>query len=101
MPTLMETMSTLTPAQLRSELASFITDPYPTYRQLRDQTPLNHMVLPGGIVPGIEEPLLGWALMKYDDVYGALRDHDTFSSARNPLVEKACFRGSYSLWTTH
>ena len=91
MPTLMETMSTLTPAQLRSELASFITDPYLTYRQLRDQTPMNHVVLPGGIVPGIDEPLLGWALMKYDDVYGALRDHDTFSSARNPLVEKGLF----------
>src|SRR5581483_5696716 len=29
--------------------------------------------------------------MKYDDVYAALRDHDTFSSARNPFVEKGFF----------
>ena len=27
--------------------------------------------------------------MKYADVYGALRDHETFSSANNPLVGKA------------
>jgi cytochrome P450 len=29
--------------------------------------------------------------MKYSDVYGVLRDHDTFSSARNPLIEKGVF----------
>src|SRR5581483_6399452 len=29
--------------------------------------------------------------MKYDDVYAALRDHDTFSSALNPFVEKGFF----------
>jgi cytochrome P450 len=39
----------------------------------------------------MDEPFWAWALMKYDDVYGALRDHDTFSSARNPLLEKGFF----------
>src|SRR6266436_7790615 len=29
--------------------------------------------------------------MNSEDVYNALRDHDTFSSARNPLVEKGIF----------
>jgi cytochrome P450 len=38
--------------------------------------------------PGIEGPLRSWALMKYSDVYGALRDYEIFSSAR-PLVAKA------------
>ncbi|MCS6285907.1 MAG: cytochrome P450 [Nitrospira sp.] len=37
---------------------------------------------------GIEEPIRAWALMKYQDVYGALRDHDTFASGRNPLAGK-------------
>jgi cytochrome P450 len=66
-------------------------DPYPVYRQLREHTPLNYIDLPVGTVPGIEEPLRAWALMKYDDVYGTLRDHDTFSSARNPLLDKGVF----------
>jgi cytochrome P450 len=87
----MEMLPTLTPDQLRGELASFISDPYPTYRQLRDQTPMEYIFLPAGIVPGIDEPMRAWALMKHDDVYGALRDHDTFSSARNPLVAKGLF----------
>ncbi|MBI3300854.1 MAG: cytochrome P450 [Deltaproteobacteria bacterium] len=77
--------------QLRSELSAFVADPYPTYRQLRDQTPAEYVFLPAGIVPGLDEPLRAWALMKYDDVYTALRDYETFSSARNPLVEKGLF----------
>jgi hypothetical protein len=77
--------------QLRRELAAFVTDPYPTYRQLRDQTPTEYVFLPAGLVPGIDEPMRAWALMKYDHVYSTLRDHDTFSSARNPLVEKGIF----------
>lgn len=88
---LRETGSTTTPEQLRTELAAFIADPYPTYRQTRDQTPMEYVFLPPGIVPGIDEPMRAWALMKFTDVYNALRDHETFSSARNPLVAKGVF----------
>jgi cytochrome P450 len=66
-----------------------IADPYPAYRQLRDQSPFNYIDLPAGVVPGIEGPIRSWALMKLADVYSVLRDHERFSSARNPLVGKA------------
>lgn len=82
---------TTPPEQLRAELAAFLADPYPTYRQMRDQTPLEYVFLPPGIVPGIDEPMRAWALMKFHDVYNALRDHETFSSDRNPLVAKGVF----------
>jgi cytochrome P450 len=85
----METTPVLSPDQLNSPTA--IANPYPFYRQLRDQSPVNYIHLPGGIFPGIDEPVRAWALMRYDDVYGALRDHDTFSSERNPLIEKGFF----------
>jgi len=85
----METTSVLSPDHLNSPAA--IADPYPFYRFLREQSPVNYIHMPGGIFPGIDEPIRAWALMKYDDVYGALRDHDTFSSARNPLIEKGYF----------
>ncbi len=87
----MEETPTLTLDELRGQLAAFVTDPYPIYQQMRDQTPMEMIFLPAGVVPGIDEPLKAWALMKYPDVYNALRDHDTFSSARNPLVEKGIF----------
>ena len=82
----MELSSNFSPDDLNSPAA--IVDPYPFYRHLREQSPVNYIHLPGGIFPGVDEPVRAWALMKYKDVYGALRDHDTFSSARNPLIEK-------------
>ncbi|HEV8712961.1 MAG TPA: cytochrome P450 [Candidatus Binatia bacterium] len=91
METILEMGPSLTLEQMREQLATFVTDPYPVYQQMRDQTPTEFMSLPAGIVPGFDEPLRTWALMKYDDVYSALRDHDTFSSARNPFVEKGVF----------
>ena len=66
-----------------------IAYPYPAYRQLRDRSPFNCVWLPAGALPGLKEPLRAWAFLKYDDVYGALRDHDTFSSLRHPVVEKS------------
>jgi cytochrome P450 len=66
-----------------------ICNPYPAYCQLRDRSPFNYQDLPAGSIPGIEHPLRSWALMKYVDVYSALRDHETFSSSNNPLVGKA------------
>ena len=73
----METSSPITPDQLMTP--AVFADPYPVYQQLREQTPLSYVISPGTI-PGIDEPLRPWALMKYDDVYSALRDHETFSS---------------------
>ncbi|MBI3797706.1 MAG: cytochrome P450 [Deltaproteobacteria bacterium] len=76
----METSAIITPDQLMTP--AVFADPYPVYLQLRDQTPLSYLV-PPGIIPGFDEALWPWALMKYDDVYSALRDHETFSS-ENP-----------------
>jgi cytochrome P450 len=89
--TILEMAPDLTLGQMREQLATFVTDPYPVYRQMRDQTPTELVFLPPGVVPGLDEPLKAWALMKYKDVYGALRDHESFSSARNPLVERGIF----------
>lgn len=83
----METAVVLTPNQLSTR--EVIANPYPAYSQLRDRSPFSYVDLPAGAVPGIEEEIRAWALMKYDDVYGALRDHDTFSSSGNPLVGRA------------
>jgi cytochrome P450 len=77
----------ITPDELSKR--EVISDPYPAYRQLRDRSPFYYTDLPAGSVPGIEEPMQSWALMKYADAYGALRDHETFSSTNNPLVGRA------------
>jgi len=46
-------------------------DPYPTYARLRLEAPV------------YQEPQFGsWVLSRYADVYGALRDYETYSSAR-------------------
>jgi cytochrome P450 len=76
----------ITPDELSSR--ELVSDPYPAYRQLRDHSPFNYEDLPAGSVPGIDQPIRSWALMKYADVYGALRDHQAFSSV-SPLVGKA------------
>ena len=59
-----------------------IADPYSAYRQLREQSPFNYIFVPAGSQPGLEQPIKAWAFLKFNDVYGALRDHETFSSAR-------------------
>ena len=64
-----------------------IANPYPYYRELREHSPVNYVFLPAGAVSGIDEPVRAWALMKYNDVYSALRDHDTFIS-RHSLAGK-------------
>jgi cytochrome P450 len=46
------------------------------------------MFLPADAISGINEPFRGWALMKSDGVYRALRDHETFVSGRDPLAGK-------------
>lgn len=64
-----------------------IADPYPYYQELRDQSPLNYVFLPAGAVAGIDAPIRAWGLLKYHDVYSALRDHETFAS-RHSLAGK-------------
>src|SRR5215831_8721669 len=73
----METSPVITPDQLMTP--AVFADPYPVYRRLRAQSPLSYFV-PPGTIPGFDDPVQPWALMRYDDVYGALRDHQTFSS---------------------
>ncbi len=68
-------------------MPGFIANPYPTYHHLRDQSPLNHMHYPAGAVSGVNEPIRAWALLKHDDVYNVLRDHETFASGRNPYPQ--------------
>lgn len=72
-----------TPDQLVAR-ATF-ADPYPVYHCLRDQSPVHYVSTPAGALPGVDTPIWSWGLLKYDDVYEALRDHHTFSS-ENPLA---------------
>lgn len=58
-----------------------IANPYPIYDQLRDRSPFfGYRDLPPGTMPGIDEPVPAWVLLKYDDVATAAMDHHTFSS---------------------
>jgi cytochrome P450 len=54
----------------------FATDPYPLYKQLRDEAPVFH-----------QEALNFWAISRYADVVAAHQDHDTFSSAGGVTIE--------------
>src|SRR5215475_8236523 len=82
----MDTSPIITPDQLSTP--AVIANPYPAYSQLWDHSPLSFLLFPPGAIPGVEEPVRAWALMKYHDVYPALRDHDTFSSALHSLQAK-------------
>lgn len=85
----MSDTAVFTPEQLW--MPGFIANPYPTYHHLRDHSPLNYMDLPAGAFSGLNEPLRAWTLMKHDDVYNALRDHETFASGRDPLAGQPGF----------
>ncbi len=64
-----------------------IADPYPAYAALRDASPLaGYVDYPPGTVPGVDEPVTAWALLRHEHVFAAARDHRTFSS-RDPLQE--------------
>ena len=55
--------------------ADFLGDPYPAYRHLRDHEPVHR----------IESPP-SWALSRFDDVWDAVRDHTTYSSAQGLTI---------------
>jgi len=66
-----------------------IANPYPHYDRLRDLTPVyGYRDYPPGTVPGQDEAVTAWVLMKYDEVAAAARDNETFSS-RDPLQEQS------------
>ncbi len=79
----METTSVFTPDQL--VVRANFADPYPLYRALRDPSPVHYVSIPAGGPSGLATPVRAWGLLRYDDVYNALRDHETFSS-ENPLA---------------
>ena len=69
--------------------AETIANPYPVYAKLREFTPIyGYQDYPPGTVPGQDEPVTAWVLMKYDEVAAAARNHMTFSS-RDPLQEQS------------
>ena len=64
-----------------------VADPYPFYDALRARSPLpGYVDYPPGTVPGEDDPVRAWALLKHADVLAAAKDHQTFSS-RDPLQE--------------
>ncbi|MEM7098662.1 MAG: cytochrome P450 [Pseudomonadota bacterium] len=70
-------------------LPETIANPYPLYAQLREHTPMfGYQDYPPGTVPGQDDPVRAWVLMKYEDVRAAAQDHETFSS-RDPLQEQS------------
>src|SRR5690625_3172905 len=57
-------------------------DPWPCYRALRDHDPVHH-VTDGS---GSAGPVAYYVLSRPGDVWGAARDHETFSSAQGLTV---------------
>lgn len=54
----------------------FFNDPFETYRRLRDHAPVYHSA-----------QYDFWALSRYDDVAPAMRDHETYSSAKGVTLD--------------
>ncbi|BBZ32448.1 putative cytochrome P450 YjiB [Mycolicibacterium confluentis] len=64
-----------------------VSNPYPLYDQLRASSPVpGYRDWPPGTVPGADDPVTAWALFRYDQVFAAARDNETFSS-RDPIQE--------------
>lgn len=59
-----------------------IANPYPAYDALRADSPVSgYADWPPGTVPGFDPPLQAWAVLSYEQVAAAAKDHQTFSSA--------------------
>lgn len=54
----------------------FFIDPFPTYRRLRDHAPVYH-----------SSRYNFWALSRYADVAPAMKDHETYSSAKGVTLD--------------
>lgn len=59
---------------------STFANPYPIYHALREPSPVHYIGIPANPSSGLDHPIWAWGLLKYRDVYTALRDHETFSS---------------------
>jgi hypothetical protein len=53
MASILEMNPSLTLEEMREQLATFVADPYPVYREMRDQTPTELVFLPPGLIPGL------------------------------------------------
>jgi cytochrome P450 len=71
------TTLTFTPADLTKR--ALFADPYPLYHALRGPSPVRYIGIPASEAVG-NAPVWSWGLLKFEDVYAALRDHATFSS---------------------
>lgn len=71
-------MQSSTPLDLSTP--DIIANPYPVYRELRECSPLPYIRLRAGSVPGTDQPMMSWALLRHADVIAAVKDPDTFSS---------------------
>src|SRR6266404_434530 len=54
-------------------------NPYPAYRKWREQSPLVAK-MPLVMLDGTQLEVFNWLLLRHEDVYGVLRNHETFSS---------------------
>ena len=54
----------------------YFNSPFETYRRMRDEAPLYY-----------SEKYDFWALTRYEDVSAAIRDHETFSSAKGVTLD--------------
>jgi cytochrome P450 len=59
-------------------------NPYSAYSAWRQQSPVIARI-PFVVPDGTELEAYGWLLLKHEEVYSALRDHDTFSSDFPPV----------------
>ncbi|OBK75506.1 cytochrome P450 [Mycobacterium sp. 1274761.0] len=69
-----------TPARFELATAETWADPWPMYQALRDKDPVHH------VVPADRPHHDYWVLSRHADVWGAARDHETFSSAQGLTV---------------
>ena len=64
----------------------FHDDPYPTYKRLREESPLYH------------NPDVGfWALSRYADVVDGFKDNKRLSSAKRSITRPRCIRSTRAL----
>jgi cytochrome P450 family 130 len=68
------------PARFELATAETWANPYPMYQALRDKDPVHR------VVPEDRPDQDYWVLSRHADVWGAARDHETFSSAQGLTV---------------
>jgi len=69
-------LTTAVPVEFDPFSEDFFNGPFETYRRLRDEAPAYY-----------SEKYGFWALSRYDDVTAAIKDHETYSSARGVSLD--------------